>query len=246
MDTRFLSASGTLALALVTKHGAYLAADSRKTNPSVDSAQKVFQCGPNTLIAIVGTLVGNSEKLSLRKATMFKGVIDLTELLHHICATYSNEDVIPHIVGHLYRSIKRWWDFVGPDADQLLATYDGLCFATIPIVQRNGGDVVVSETHFMFSETAELLQPTHKIRFHQRVKSTEVAYVWGQHPELEGIDFEPDTPEAALESIAALFARATIAYPQTVGGPTDIAVLDANGARWISRKGSLDQSAIDH
>jgi 20S proteasome alpha/beta subunit len=44
---------GTMILAVCTDHGVYLACDSRVTNPSSDSAQKIFQCGASAFIAII-------------------------------------------------------------------------------------------------------------------------------------------------------------------------------------------------
>jgi len=237
-----LASRGTLVLGMVTKHGAYLAADSRGTNPKTDEAQKLFQFGEHAFAAILGTLSARAEKQSLRKRPLYTGTIDLTEILHHASVGYTDgTDLISYIANHVHTPLKAYWDFLTPSAKAVSDSQDGsVCVCTIPIIQNSGGIVIVSETHFNFAPNGNLTEPTTRVRFDSRTKTTEVAYTWGQCPENTGIDFEPDTPSAALVTISTLFARAKSSFPNTVGGPVDIGLVDSSGCWWISRKGNFE------
>jgi hypothetical protein len=234
---------GTLVFGLVTTHGVYLAADSRGTDPVSDEAQKLFKCGDNAFVAIVATLVGRSAKLSLRKKPMFTGTIDLTEILHHACETYQGDgqDVVSYVASYLYYPLKRYWEFMTPPPELVKESLSGgMKFCTVPIAMRSNGSMQVSELQFPFSADGSLLPPTNTIR-----PPSETAIVWGQYQPVDSIDLEPLTHEATITCIDELYNAAKRTYPETVGGPIDIGIIDENGARWISRKRDLDHSFVN-
>jgi hypothetical protein len=230
---------GTLIVSLPTPHGIYLAADSRATNPQRDNAQKLFQIGPNAFAGIVATLVGRSEMQSVRRKVMCSGTIDLTEILYHCALIYDmKHDLIEYIAGAIYFPLKRYWDFLQVSGREVSGTLGGSwSFCTIPVVSGIDGRLLIRELKFPFSET-ELLQPTSKVR-------EETAIVWGQYPNVGSINLSPQTEETATACIKAIYDAAHSAYPDTVGGPTDVGIVDQNGARWIARKRDIDEFLVD-
>jgi hypothetical protein len=230
---------GTLILSLTTPHGIYLAADSRATNPRRDDAQKLFQIGPNAFVGIVATLVGRSEMQSVRRKTMCSGTIDLTEILHHSALTYdARDDLVGYIAGSIYFPLKRYWEFLQVSGRQVSETLGGSWhFCTVPIVSRINAQLLICELQFPFSETG-LLQPTRKWR-------DETAIVWGQCPNVDSINQDAQTEGAAKALIESIYEAAHSTYPDTVGGPTDVGIVDQNGARWISRKRDVNESLME-
>jgi hypothetical protein len=226
---------GTLILSLATPHGIYLAADSRATNPQRDDAQKLFKIGASAFVGIVATLVGRSEMQSKRRKTMYSGTIDLTEILYHAATTYDDKhDLLSYVAGSIYHPLKRYWEFLQVSGQQVSETLGGWHFCTVPVVCLSQGQFQIFELQFPFADTG-LLPPTRRLR-------QESGIVWGQCPKVDSIDLNPQTPEAANASIQAIYRAAHAAYPDTVGGPTDIGIVDRDGARWLSRKGDVNES----
>lgn len=175
---------------------------------------------------------------SERRRTMCSGTIDITEILHHIALTYGGEhDLLGYVAGSIYAPLKRYWAFLQVDGRQVSETLSGgWSFCTVPVVSRTDGKLRIFELQFPFSDS-ELLQPTSRQR-------EESGIVWGQCPSLDSIDLDPQTPEAARACIEAIYRSAQLAYPDTVGGPTDIGIVDQNGARWLARKREVNEPSM--
>ena len=88
----------------------------------------------------------------------------------------------------------------------------------------------IFEVVFPFSEHGQLLQPAVKL-FNE-----DIAY-WGHGPPAsEWPPLDSTYRGGVLAFLNGVFHLSAGLNPEAVGGPTDIGLLDSNGAWWIRRK----------
>jgi hypothetical protein len=236
---------GTLILAALTRHGAYLAADSRSTGPELNSVQKVFQCGSNAFVGITGHLVARGQTIGAQGQVLCDASINIMEILRHFSSEYSGDgtDLVDRVTRRIYDFLAGYWMLViRPSRDSFLASYPNVSeFCEIPILGRIGGAYNLVSIHFPLSADGRLLKPSVQDRFEGADENTEYIIAFGKPVDGEGIEADFRTSEGVLATMAALYRKAIAAHQDTVGEPIDIGFLDENGARWIATKLNLDQ-----
>ena len=95
--------------------------------------------------------------------------------------------------------------------------------------------IEIHEIKFPLLASGQFLNP----RYRERV---DPVIGWGQVPDdAADIPQSLESPPAVLSYIDAMYRHAGLLYPQSIGGETDVGLVDSNGARWIRLKApSLD------
>src|SRR5580700_6927477 len=110
---------GTLVLAAFTKHGIYMAADSRIVGRKSDDAQKIFQCGATALVGIAGLL-------GARRPEPGGARFDMMDAIKRLCLNYTGKQgaVSEYVPRTAWNELRKFWDaFIGPDFGSFAAGY---------------------------------------------------------------------------------------------------------------------------
>lgn len=212
-------AHGTLVLAVLVKHGSYMAADSRIASRKSDDAQKIFQCGTHALVGLAGLLLVSRPE---RDGPRF----DMMDALKRACLNYDarNGSVPDHIAGAAWNDLKNFWDaFIGWDFPSFAAAYPNRTnFCEIPIVTYNRDRPALYEIRFPYSGRGDLLpwaittyptDPLPTIRTWGRSINTERG-----RTALVAIR----SRKRILNTIEEIYREAGAAHPNAIGGPVDV------------------------
>ena len=234
---------GTLILAVRTPHGAYLTADSRLTNPSTDSGQKLFKCGEHAFIGLTGHVIGRPSVSSIEGRIMYSGVLNISEILRHLSAIYDGDgsDLPERIAGLVFRILEPWWRlFIANREEEFIASCAGsLSFCEVPVLSRIGAIGRLSVVRFPFSPRGELLPPEKQTFDDNADGDLEEIRTFGESIAGDFAYLPLGDRAAVLDTVSILYQVGTSTHPHTVGGPIDIGFIDDNGASWIVRKKDL-------
>jgi len=234
---------GTLILAIRTPHGDYLTADSRLTNPSTDSGEKLFKCGERAFIGLTGHVIDRQSVLSIEGRLMISGVLNISEILRHLSARYVGDgsDLPRRIAGLVFPILESWWSlFIANNKEGFVASCAGsLSFCEVPVLSRIGVIGRLSVVRFPFSPGGELLQPEVKAFPDDADGSLEEIRAFGESIAADWADLPLGDRAAVMDTVSILYEVGTSTHPHTVGGPIDIGFIDDNGASWIVRKKDL-------
>jgi hypothetical protein len=246
-----LGLAQTLILMLPTAHGIYVAADSRYDggDPAKrDQANKVFLCGKRAVCAISGGLILNARTIDGERES--EGSLDVAGELERAAAEMAEApaaEQVEWLVGRMQSAIRAFWD-KHLDArrvpTRMSARLGASSVCTILFVRmEESGEGSAHQIQFQFRE-----------RFHpdggwlHQLASPVARPADPARPLAQGathcMRIRPDEPpametrEETLKTLGALFERTRDggACEAVVGGAVDVAVISAEGSRWLARK----------
>ncbi len=234
---------GTLITAIITRRGAYLAADSHGTSPPSDSEQKLFKCGNVGFVGIAGTLVCRASMCTDNGKVICSGVFNTSVILSETSLRYPGDasSALQNIGSIIYKELKPFWEcHIASTYDSFIRSNPSGIFCEIPLLTWENGSASVSVLRFEYrmlsphlSKPVQELCPVEIQDGLQKIKQ------WGTTISTDGIDLTGDSEERVLEVIDGLYNRAFSRHPDTIGGPIDIGFIDTDGPRWLRNKGDF-------
>ncbi len=242
----------TLVLVLPAAHGIYVAADSRYDGGDPvqkDRARKIFLCGKRAVCAISGALILNGRTVHPENGAVKQGSLRIDEELEKASAEMPDgraEEQIEWLGRRLHAPIRKFWDeFLKdrPIPEPMSSWLGAPSVSTILYagIGEDGGATVV-QMQFPFRERRvpegvlhdlgdPALYPADPARPLAQGSTRCMGIRPDEPPEVE-------TREQTIATLKALFGRTQESgyCASVVGGPTDIAVIDNEGAAWLSRK----------
>lgn len=241
--------TGTLILFLPAPHGAYISADSRHDGgpaTEADHAQKIFRCGANAVCAISGSL-----RMTVTRPNGEASTFDVAGTLDRIAKSLEEGDADPAVIAQAMQAeLQPFWakHLAEPVGSPLSSRTLARSVSTILVARRlpASGEMQLVQIQFPFLERYEagsgwfhelrppIIYPADPTRPLAQGK-TECMGISPDEPP------DTDTRESTLATIQALYAR-TQHEPyckSIIGGPVDIAVIDAEGVRWLQQKSKV-------
>lgn len=241
----------TLILFLPAPHGLWVAADSRFDGGDAarkDEARKIFLCGKRAICAISGALILNAKTQDAAGAVR-EGSFALAGMVEKLSGELpeaSADEQIAWLSRQIHAGLELFWKehIAGrPLGQPMSASLGAPSVCTVLFVKREAtGEAALAQVQFPFREIRTPDGWLHELQ------APVVRPADPQRPLAQGATTCPridptepplvDTREQTAATLKQLFARAGEGgYCESViGGPADIAVIDAQGAAWIERK----------
>ena len=252
---RVRASGGSLVVCVLTPAAAYLAADSRYLNAGAalkDSAEKLIAVERTALCALSGYIRFTRTFGTAIDGAELESTILLSSIVREADRARPNDgDVDPSAFAErLFTRLQSIWDAVACDLDQPFGRGVGSRQPLAKLLyldRRADGEatlLVIELDHaFTRSEnryTSTLLPMTVRPVYRGMIVSP-MAFVIGAEPGCVVRDpGQIDGEGRALAFMAELFAASQHdpGLRARVGGPIDIAVIDAEGRKWLQRKPS--------
>jgi hypothetical protein len=237
--------TGTLILFLPTPHGAYVTADSRHDGgpaAEADQARKIFLCGPDAVCAISGSL-----RVTVTRPTGEATTFDVAGTLERAAKSLDAGADAETVAQAIQSELGPFWEkhLSDPVASPLSSRTLARSVSTILFARRvaESGEMQLAQIQFPFHERQDAGGGwLHELR-PPVIHAADAARPLAQG-KTECMGIRPDEPpdvetrESTLAAVRILYERTQAdAYCRTIiGGPVDVAVIDAGGPRWLARK----------